>query len=255
MDKKINTQSLLMDKAKKIASSSEEWIKFMSSSAYTYKYPFEDQILIYAHRPEARACASMDFWNKRFHRWVNKGAKGIPLIDYNSGGYPKLKYVFDISDTHPTRYTIRDVNLWQFNIESDLEAIAKLEKTFNIIDISENVEERILKMAEELTKIRLEDILYDIDNYKEYSFMDGLDEINTKTIARNLISKSLAFIMLKRMDLNPVSYFEKEDFKDIINFNSFDMISVRRQIKAPTNCIPKSNYNYKPNNYLAINCI
>lgn len=226
MSKTINIQSLLMDKAKGIVNSSQDWMQFMSSSAYTYKYPFEDQILIYAQRPEAKACASMEFWNKRFHRWVNRGAKGISLIDYNSGGYPKLRYVFDMSDTHATRYTVRDVSLWKFNKDEDREAVINLEKSFNIDSDYANIEDRIFGIAEELTKLRLADILYDIENYKEDSFMEGLNEINTQMIARNLISKSLAFIMLERMDLNPMNYFEEDDFKDIINFNSFDMISI-----------------------------
>ena len=128
MTETLNIQTLLTNKAKEIVRSSDDWVRFMNSSAYIYKYPFEDQILIYAQRPEAKACATMDFWNKKFHRWVNRGAKGIPLIDYNSGGYPKLRYVFDISDTHPTKHTIQDVNLWEFDKEEHTEAILNLEE-------------------------------------------------------------------------------------------------------------------------------
>ncbi len=227
MTKTFNIQTMLMDKTKEIVSSSNDWVKFMSSSAYTYKYPFEDQILIYAQRPDARACASMEFWNKRFHRWVNRGAKGIPLIDYNSGGYPKLRYVFDITDTHATRYTDKDVNLWEFNIEDHRDAILNLEKTFNLNPIEDgSIESRILKTSEELTKLRLPDILYDIESYKEGSLAESLDKLNIEVITRDIVSKSVAFTTLQRMELNPIEYFERDDFAEIINFDTFDMISI-----------------------------
>lgn len=231
MAKTLNIQTLLTDKAKEIVRSSDDWVQFMSSSAYIYKYPFEDQILIYAQRPEAKACATMDFWNKKFHRWVNRGAKGIPLIDYNSGGYPKLRYVFDISDTHPTKHTIQDVNLWEFDKEEHTEAILNLEEIYNISNDgiafeNLNLGTKIYKIAQELTDIRLPDILYDIENYRMDSLMEDFDEYNTKFIARDIISKSVAFTILKRMELNPMEYFETDDFEDIINFNTFDMISV-----------------------------
>ncbi|SHI10995.1 Adenine-specific DNA methylase, N12 class [Sporanaerobacter acetigenes DSM 13106] len=231
MAKIYNIQNLLMDKAKEIVNSSNDWFQFMNSATYTYKYPFEDQILIYAQRPDARACATMEFWNKRFHRWVNKGAKGIPLIDYNSGGYLKLRYVFDISDTHTTRYTVQDVSLWEFNKEKHGEAILNLENSFNIssddaLVENSNLESRIYEIAQRLTNLRLQDVLYDIESYCNDSLMEELDEYNTKVITRDILSKSVAYMTMKRMDLNPMEYFEANDFMEVINFNTFDMISI-----------------------------
>lgn len=231
MAKVYNIQNLLMDKAKEIVNGSNNWFQFINSAAYTYKYPFEDQILIFAQRPDAKACATMEFWNKRFHRWVNKGAKGIPLIDYNSGGYPKLRYVFDISDTHTTRYTVQDVSLWEFNKEKHGEAILNLENSFNIFSDdafleNSNLESRIYEIAQRLTNLRLQDVLYDIESYCNDSLMEELDEYNTKVITRDILSKSVAYMTMKRMYLNPMEYFEVNDFMEVINFNTFDMISI-----------------------------
>lgn len=114
MNKIDNIFQLSKEKTKQIVSSGEDWKKFLKSSAYMYKYPFEDQVLIYALRPDAKACATMEFWNRRMYRWINRGAKGIPLLDYSSGNI-KLKYVFDISDTHETLDAKKDVNLFKFD--------------------------------------------------------------------------------------------------------------------------------------------
>ncbi len=133
MAKAQNIVTLLKQKEEEIRHSGQNWMDFLKSSAYSNKYPFNDQLLIYASNPKATACASMEFWNKKFRRWINKGAKGIPLLKITDNGGSKLKYVFDIADTHATKYTKKDIDLSWFDINRHEYAFANLEFSEGII--------------------------------------------------------------------------------------------------------------------------
>lgn len=218
--------SLLVQKENEIRSSGQAWLKFLESSAYTSKYGFADQLLIYANRPEARACASMEFWNKRFKRWVNKGSKGIPLLDIKSDGTYRLKYVFDISDTHPTKYTEKDVELFAFN-EDHLDSLGEVERQAGLLVSNElDVEARVMKLAELYCSYYSDDMIADIKKLSDGTYLEEFDELNIDVMSQKLLGNSVAYQIAKRLDLDPSSYFSAIDFGDITEFNDTSLISV-----------------------------
>ena len=220
MNKIDNISKLSKEKTKEIVSSGEDWKRFLNSLAYIYKYPFEDQILIYALRPDAKACATMEFWNKRMHRWINRGAKGIPLLDYSSGSL-KLKYVFDISDTHETLDAKKDVKLFKFDKDKDELAFEELEKAYDVLEIGAiTIEDRVFNLIWEQSEELLGDILYEVGDGKEGSIIDGLEEIETRRIVKDILTKSASYSIMVRMGLDPEKHFEENDFSNIIYFNN-----------------------------------
>lgn len=218
--------SLLVQKENEIRSSGQAWLKFLESSAYTSKYGFADQLLIYANRPEARACASMEFWNKRFKRWVNKGSKGIPLLDIKSDGTYRLKYVFDISDTHPTKYTEKDVELFSFS-EDHLDALGEVERQAGLsVSDDLDVETRVMKLAERYCSYYSDDMIADIKKLSDGTYLEEFDELNIDVMSQKLLGNSVAYQIAKRLDLDPSSYFSAIYFGDITEFNDTSLISV-----------------------------
>lgn len=221
MAKAYDVFVLLQEKDREIRKNGQNWMDFLKSSAYTNKYNYNDQILIYANRPDAKACGSMDLWNTKFHRWVNKGAKGIPLLDVADDGRYRLKYVFDIADTHTTRYTLRDVKLWHFDKEQDDEALVNIERREDIspYDSSGNIQYRVHEIAKRICEYEKSDLLADMIQSSEDTFIEELDDFNISVMVSNLLEKSVAYQLMERMELHPEDYFEVDDFTDIINFN------------------------------------
>lgn len=218
--------SLLVQKEDEIRSSGQAWMNFLESSAYTSKYSFVDQLLIYANRPDAKACASMDFWNKRFKRWVNKGAKGIPLLDVKTDGTYHLKYVFDISDTHPTKYTEQDVVLFFFDENTNIDALSEVERQAGLTISSDlDIEGRIMKLAEQYCSYYSGDMVADIKKLTEGTYLEEFDELNIEVMSQKLLGSSVAFQIAKRLDLDTSSYFSAIDFGDITEFNDTGLIS------------------------------
>lgn len=228
MAKAYNVVRLLAEKDQEIRKNGQNWMRFLQSSAYTNKYHYNDQLLIYVHRPEAKACASMDLWNKKFHRWVNKGAKGIPLLHVTDNGDYSLKYVFELSDTHPTRYTEKDVIVWRFDEGTDNDALMKLEGKEGITKETrgKNLQARIYEISKELCAYTYEDVVKDVLQFVEESYLEELDKFNTKVMVRKLLVNSVAFQLMVRMEADPYTYFEDMDFGDITNFNSSELTSI-----------------------------
>lgn len=139
----------LMNETQRSLSEPDSWTSFLRTAAWQYKYPFEDQVLIYAQRPDAVACAGMEVWNKRMHRWINKGSKGIALLR-ETGGHYGLEYVFDVSDTRD-RYD-RELRLWQYDSRYDRAIIETLENTFGEMKSSLGIHDAILNAVGELPK-------------------------------------------------------------------------------------------------------
>jgi len=219
--------SLLIQKENEIRSSGQAWLNFLESSAYTSKYSFTDQLLIYANRPDARACASMEFWNKRFKRWVNKGAKGIPLLDVQADGTYRLNYVFDIADTHATKYTEKDVELFNFDEVNNLDALGEVERQAGLaVNDDLDIESRILKLAERYSTYYSGDMIADIKRLTEGTYLEEFDDLNIEVMSQKLLGDSVAFQIAKRLDLDPGSLFSAIDFGDISEFNDTGLISV-----------------------------
>lgn len=227
MAKSYDVFSLLSQKENEIRSSGQNWMAFLESSAYTSKYRFNDQVLIYAHKPDARACASMDFWNKKYKRWVNKGAKGIPLIEVADSGEYRIRYVFDVSDTHPTKHTSHDVHLFNFDEARHHEALERLENHEGIFDgHTVDLQTRVFNLAVKRTSNYAEDMTSEIKKLAHETFLEEFDEYNIELMSKSLLVKSVAFQMMERMNVDPRIYFAGEDFRDIAYYNAASLSSL-----------------------------
>ena len=167
----------------------ESWTAFLKSAAWQYKYPFHDQLLIYAQRPDATACASIDVWNKRLHSWINRGSKGIALLrEGDRGQY--LDYVFDISDTHSNNAPVR---LWQYNSRFDSAIIETLENSFGELKPKSSITDAVISAAQNAVEDSKADYLSELKYAKENSFLDGLDELNIDVEFQQTAENSVAF--------------------------------------------------------------
>lgn len=222
MASKLQNISALSNEIGKSLADYENWTAFLKSAAWQYKYPFQDQILIYAQRPDATACASIDVWNKKLKAWINRGSKGIALLrEGDRGKY--LDYVFDISDTHTSGSPIR---LWQYNSCFDNAIIETLENSFGELKNKRSITDAILSAAENAACDSKADYLSELKYAKENSFLDGLDELNIDVEFQQTAEVSIAYIVLQRLGINADSIFEREDFPHIMNFNTAETLSV-----------------------------
>ena len=174
--------ALAKETAAEVVKNREEWMKYLTTAARLYKYPFREQLLIYAQRPDATACASIELWNERMHCWVNKGAKGIALLDEDEAHGKRLKYVFDVSDVHAARRIGRYPELWELHEEHKEDVIKRLEQTYGATDDKKLFEERLMEIAERIAVDYYEELLPDLQYMIEGSFLEGLDEQNYNMI-------------------------------------------------------------------------
>mgnify|MGYP002609185752 CR=1 FL=1 len=222
MASKLQNISALSNEIGKSLADYENWTAFLKSAAWQYKYPFQDQILIYAQRPDATACASIDVWNKKLKAWINRGSKGIALLrEGDRGKY--LDYVFDISDTHSNNGPIR---LWQYNSRFDNAIIETLENSFGELKNKSSITDAILSAAQNAVEDSKADYLSELKYAKENSFLDGLDELNIDVEFQQTAEVSIAYIVLQRLGINADNVFEREDFPHIMNFNTPETLSV-----------------------------
>ena len=205
------------DTAVQITGSYQEWTAFLTTAARLYKYPFNEQLLIYAQRPDATACAGYDLWNKRMGRYVRRGSKGIALIDM-TGDSPKIKYVFDVSDTGRTDRS-RSFNLWDYRAEHEAAVSAMLESRYAVAG-GNGIEEQLEKVAAQLVDEYWNDHQYDILNIVDDSFLEGYDDFNVGVAFRNAATVSITYSLLSRCGLEPDDYFEHEDFLSIFDWNT-----------------------------------
>lgn len=227
MAKAHDVFSLLTEKEREIRSSGQAWMAFLKSSAYTSKYNFNDQLLIYAHRPDAKACASMALWNKKFKRWVNKGAKGIPLLEMMDDGNYRMKYVFDLSDTHPTKYTEQDVQLFTFNEVDHLQALESVENQIGITDgESKDLITRIMSLSEKYSQYYEDDMVADIKQLAEDTYLEELDPLNIEVMSKKLLRNSVAFQIMERLDVETEGILSGMDFGDITDFNDASLTAI-----------------------------
>ena len=223
MASKLQNISALSNEIGKSLADYENWTAFLKSAAWQYKYPFQDQILIYAQRPDATACASIDVWNKKLKAWINRGSKGIALLrEGDRGKY--LDYVFDISDTHSLDNT--RVRLWRYNSRFDEAIIETLENSFGELKSKSSITDAILSAAQNAVEDSKADYLSELKYAKENSFLDGLDELNIDVEFQQTAEVSIAYIVLQRLGINADNVFEREDFPHIMNFNTAETLSV-----------------------------
>ena len=205
-----------------ISNNPSEWMKFLETAAMNYKYSFNDQILIYAQRPNAIACADIDTWNRTVGRWVNRGSKGIALLSYDNG-YSNLKYVFDVADTN-SKYG-RSFRIWSVPKPYENDIIESLENKYGDLENKNTLAEAIISVSKIIAEDNISDYLSDLLFYKDNSAIENMTDETIKEIFQNVLSNSIAFEMMKRCGLNPNEHFKENDFIYILNFNSFDTIT------------------------------
>ena len=202
--------------ARQLTGSWQEWAGFLTTAARLYKYPFHEQLMIYAQRPDATACAEYDLWNDRMGRYVRRGSKGIALVD-DSGDRPRLRYVFDISDTG-TREHSRTPWLWQLEERHIGPLSAMLERNYDVSsnDLAQQLADVAAKLAEEYWDEHRQDILYIVDG----SFLEEYDEYNIEVQFKSAAAVSITYALMSRCGLEPEQYFGHEDFMPIFDFNT-----------------------------------
>lgn len=197
----------------------DRWTAFLRSACRNYKLPFEEQVLVHAQRPDATAVLEIERWNRQFGRWVNKGATGIAVFDRDYPGRTRLKYYFDISDTHESRLS-RPVPLWQVPAEQEPDVIEALENRFGALDDKGTLEEAIVSAMENAAADNMTDYLDDLQNCRNNSLLEELDELNLSVLYRRLLENSTAYMLMCRCGLEPDEYFDPEDFSEVFNFNT-----------------------------------
>ena len=226
VSKKYHLVSELAKKtAKRIAGNGEEWTKFLGTAARLYRYPFEDQMLIYAQRPDSSACASMETWNKKMFCWVNRGAKGIALID-RKNERPRLRYVFDVSDVHKARWIGRDPHLWKLEEKHKNVILSQLEKTYGDTDFRQPFEERIIEIAGRIAQDAYGEHLQDLTYEKDGSFLEELDDLNVGLRLKETLASTIAFVLLSRCGADMDVWRGELDFQYISEFNTPKALSV-----------------------------
>ena len=197
------------------------WADFLQTASRFYKYPFEEQILIYAQRPDATACASIEFWNKQMRRWVNRGAKGIALID-NSAGRTTLKHVFDVSDTHKLERT--PFRLWQMKETYQEQVIEELSHQFGDVDETTiGFESQLRDIIRNAIQDNMADYFTELFSVSGGSYLADLDELNAGVVFREALTDSVSYMVFSRLGLDTKALPE-DLFKDIFNFNTFDTV-------------------------------
>ena len=197
----------------------DQWRAFLASACRNYRLSFDEQLLVYAQRPDATAVLEIERWNRQFGRWVNRGANGIAVFDGEHNGKPRLKYYFDISDTHEARFS-RPVPLWTVREEYAPDIIETLENSFEELEHKEDLGEALLSAAKNAVEDNMPDYLSELKTLTEGSFLEGLDELNLEVKYRRAVQNSIGYMLLVRCGLDPSDYFEDEDFRDVTNFNT-----------------------------------
>lgn len=212
---------------KEIASSSENWMLFLKSACQNFRLPFDEQLLIYVQRPEARAVLEISDWNKRFGRTVKKYSTGIAVLDKKSI-YPKVKYYFDISDTQESRnaYLYPSVPLWKAKKEHYNEIKEALTNAFGVSETNNKLDEVILTASKNMTEDHLTDYFHDVLLSRKDSFLEELDDFNVQVKFTDMLSNSIAYMLLERCGLNGDMYLNKDDFKNILEFNTPELINI-----------------------------
>ena len=201
-----------------VAKNPQAWQSFLSAACRNYKCRFDEQLLIYAQRPDAVAVAQLETWNKQFKRWVNKDSKGIAVFD-PKGRRNTLKYYFDISDTHEGYYGSRPVPIWQMSERYEQAVIERLSDRFGDVE-STDLALVLMETAKNAVEDNLQDYMPQLKSCTQDSLLEGLDEYNIEVIYRQLAVNSVAYMLMSRCGVDTEAVFEREDFAEIINFNT-----------------------------------
>ena len=201
-----------------VAKNPQAWQGFLSSACRNYKCRFDEQLLIYAQRPDAVAVAKLETWNRQFRRWVNKDSKGIAVFD-SKGRRNTLKYYFDVSDTHEGYYGSRPVPIWQMDERYEQAVMERLSDRFGDVE-STDLASALMETAKNAVEDNLQDYFSQLKDCTKDSFLEELDDFNIEVIYRRLAANSVAFMLISRCGLDTNEFFDRDDFADIVNFNT-----------------------------------
>ena len=215
--------ALFYDTKKDVLDSIGNWQDYLTTASRLYKYSFDDQLMIYAQKPDATACANMEIWNKKMNRWVRRGSKGIALIRQNQGGKPRLEYVFDVADTNEVRGAKKPY-LWEMNEDCHQDVLKQLTSLYGDIT-QDSFADSLMEFAERAVGEHYREFLHDLNYDLEDSFLEGLDELNVDVAFRKAVTASVQFMVLTRSDIDAREYLDDEDFRGINQFNTDAVLS------------------------------
>ena len=207
-----------------VVANPQSWQKYLDSSCRNYKLRFDEQLLIFAQRPDATAVLEIERWNTSFGRWVNKGAKGIAVFEDANRSRQRLIHYFDISDTHESRYS-RPVPIWEMKDEYADSVIETLESSFGEFERKNSLGNAIMSAAQNAVEDNLPDYLSDLVDGVENSFLEELNEDMISNIYKKVVTNSVAYMMMSRLGIDTEEYFEADDFRDVTNFNTQDTLN------------------------------
>lgn len=217
-------EQLTEEVAKDIAAKPEEWMRFLDTASRLYKYTFDEQLLIFAQRPEATAVASMEVWNKRMYRWIKKGSKGIALIDYTSSPKNRLRYVFDISDTYKVRNLGKDPALWVLPQDDRSFAADYLQRAYGLDEGDGGLAGTLHQAAQESVREWLPDAFDELKQDVQGTFLEELDEQNQEVEFRDLMTDSVWYVLLKRCGMDTGAYLSADSMRHITDFNDLRVL-------------------------------
>ena len=209
---------------KTVVSNPQNWQAFLASACRNYKLRYDEQLLVYAQRPDATAVLEIEQWNKIFGRWVNRGARGIAVFADENRSRQRLTHYFDISDTHESRYS-RTVPIWDMRQEYEADVIETLESTFGEIENKSSLAEAIMGAARNAAEDNIPDYLQDLYYATEGSSFEEVEEDIVAFIYKNVVTNSVAYMMMSRLGVDTDGYFELDDFRDVTNFNTQETLN------------------------------
>ena len=209
---------------KTVVSNPQNWQTFLASACRNYKLRYDEQLLVYAQRPDATAVLEIEQWNKIFGRWVNRGARGIAVFADENRSRQRLTHYFDISDTHESRYS-RTVPIWDMRQEYEADVIETLESTFGEIENKSSLAEAIMGAARNAAEDNIPDYLQDLYYATEGSSFEEVEEDIVAFIYKNVVTNSVAYMMMSRLGVDTDGYFELDDFRDVTNFNTQETLN------------------------------
>ena len=224
MSKLQDIRDLAQEHAVSVSGSPRDWMDYMDTASRLYRYSFSDQLLIHAQHPEATACASLELWNEKMFRWVNRGARGIALLD-ETGQHTRLRYVFDISDTHMVAGG-RSPYLWQMQEHQREEILTHLAEVYALEEKdAATLQDALMAVAREMVSDNLEEYLDGLEYAVEGTYLEDLDEVTIRSDFRQLATDSVYYLLSRRCGLDPMELLEEEDFMHITDYNRLSVLT------------------------------
>lgn len=224
MAQKYELITELYERTRQSVTEPAQWQRFLSTACRNYRLSFDEQLLLFAQRPDATAVLEIEKWNRQFGRWVNRGATGIAVFNTDTTSRVRLKYYFDVSDTHPGRFASR-VPIWQMRREYENVVTDALENSFGELENKLSFAPALLSAAKNAVEDNMADYLQELHRYKDGSFLEELDDLNLEVRYRTLLINSVGYMLLARCGVDPTIYFSNDDFRGIVDFNTRDTLN------------------------------